>query len=393
MGKFIIFLLLAICHSVFAADRTQLPEFFQNSYIGFSAGYADFGFTDANLESNLHSTSIQKDRISLKVYLGHYFNPYLALQLSLMRPINWVKYKGIYSPDSSNPVWPNILSLTLRPTWPMYDKFMLYSEIGGSFISRTGFNGPDGSPGVKSAGIFTPLTGAGMVYRFTPNWHLDAGVNVAWSNKSANQPSTLYTALGLYYLWNPSSTASTKANALPYYFPLNVLEFGFFDRQWFDWDPTKIISNAHFPLFFNGKIKTHNGYFLMYERNFYHTKRWISLDWGVSIGSYSSSINKDKFYTFSVFPAIRLWPLHSSYIDLYLTASLAGPSYISRNVIDRRNTGGNFTFQDYLGVGAFLGKSKHFNVNLKLMHYSNGNLLSHNPGLETPLILNIGYAW
>ena len=79
--------------------------------------------------------------------------------------------------------------------------------------------------------------------------------------------------------------------------------------------------------------------------------------------------------------------------DRYLIASLAGPSYISRNVIDRRNTGGNFTFQDYLGVGAFLGNSKHFNVNLKLMHYSNGNLLSHNPGLETPLILNIGYAW
>jgi len=131
----------------------------------------------------------------------------------------------------------------------------------------------------------------------------------------------------------------------------------------------------------------------MYERNVYHTKRWISLDWGVSAGGFLSTINKEKFYTFAVFPALRFWPLHSAFLQCYFTVSLAGPSYLSHNVIDRTPTGGHFTFQDYLGVGAIVGKSKRLNVNLKLLHYSNGNLLPHNPGIATPLILNIGYAW
>src|SRR5438093_664958 len=107
-----VFFLLTGCPAVCAAaDHTQVPALFHNSYLGLSAGYANFGFTDAQLEPHLHATSIQRERTSLKVYGGHYFNPYLALQLSLMRPIQWVKYKGVYSPERANSVWPNILSL------------------------------------------------------------------------------------------------------------------------------------------------------------------------------------------------------------------------------------------------------------------------------------------
>ena len=125
----------------------------------------------------------------------------------------------------------------------------------------------------------------------------------------------------------------------------------------------------------------------------YHTQRWISLDWGVSAGGFVSAVHKDKFYTLSVFPAVRVWPWHSAFIDVYGTVSLAGPAYLSRRVIDHMSTGGHFTFQDYVGVGAIVGKSKHLHVNLKLLHYSNGNLLSPNPGVATPLILNMGYVW
>jgi len=392
--KLLIFLLVASCQAVGAAtDRTQLPAFFHNSYLGLSAGYADFGFTNAQLEPHLHATSIQTERTSLKVYGGHYFNPYLALQLSLMRPIQWVKYKGIYASESSNSVWPNIFSVTLRPSWPIHETFMLYSELGTSYIARTGFHGPDGAPGVKSARLLTPLTGAGMVYRLSRHWHLDASVQVAWPNTHADEPSTLYTGLGLYYLVSPSVTAPTQATPAPYYFPRHVLEFGVFERRWVHWDPTKILSNAYVPLFFQGEIKTHRGSYLMYERNVYHTQRWMSLDWGISAGGFVSALNKDKFYTLSVFPALRVWPWHSAFLDVYGTVSLAGPAYLSRQVIDRMSTGGHFTFQDYVGVGAIVGKRKHLNVNLKLLHYSNGNLLSPNPGVATPLILNMGYVW
>ena len=43
-----VFFLVAMCHAVgAAADRTQLPAFFHNSYLGLSAGYADKYYTQA----------------------------------------------------------------------------------------------------------------------------------------------------------------------------------------------------------------------------------------------------------------------------------------------------------------------------------------------------------
>ena len=386
--------LLARCQAVCAAaERTQVPALFHHSYFGLSAGYADFGFTNAQLTPPLHATSIQTERASLKVYGGHYFTPYLALQLSLMRPIQWVKYTGVYAPQSAHSVWPNIVSLTVRPTWPVHEAVMLYSELGASYLARTGFHGPDGAPGVQSAGLVTPLTGAGLVYRVTPQWHLDASVNVAWPNHHAHQPSTRYAGLGFSYFVQPSVPAATPAKTAPDAFPLQGLEWGFFDRRWVNWDPTKRLAHAYVPLFFQGDIKAQSGYYLMYERNVYHTKRWLSLDWGVSAGGFRSALHHDQFATVALFPALRVWPVRRAWIDGYVTASLAGPAYLSRQVIDGMATGGHFTFQDYVGVGAVVGQSKHLQVNLKLLHYSNGNLRSHNPGIATPFILNMGYTW
>ena len=56
-------------------------------------------------------------------------------------------------------------------------------------------------------------------------------------------------------------------------------------------------------------------------------------------------------------------------------------------------TGRHFTFQDFMGVGAFLGKARRVSAVLKINHYSNGNLLTDNAGIKVPLTLGLGLTF
>ena len=61
-------------------------------------------------------------------------------------------------------------------------------------------------------------------------------------------------------------------------------------------------------------------------------------------------------------------------------------------MLDGRDTGERFTFQDFMGVGAFLGKTRRMNVELGVKHYSNGNIFTENPGIKIPLTLTLGLS-
>ncbi|HWJ25865.1 MAG TPA: acyloxyacyl hydrolase, partial [Flavisolibacter sp.] len=78
---------------------------------------------------------------------------------------------------------------------------------------------------------------------------------------------------------------------------------------------------------------------------------------------------------------------------LYFNYSVAGPSYISKVVIDSSETGKHFTFQDFMGMGIFAGKNRHLNAEIKIQHYSNGNIFPRNAGVKVPLTFNLGYAF
>jgi hypothetical protein len=73
--------------------------------------------------------------------------------------------------------------------------------------------------------------------------------------------------------------------------------------------------------------------------------------------------------------------------------SYAGPTYISKVIIDGLGTGSHFTFQDFMGVGAFIGKDRNLSVGLKISHYSNGNLFVDNASLKIPLTISLGYTF
>jgi hypothetical protein len=117
------------------------------------------------------------------------------------------------------------------------------------------------------------------------------------------------------------------------------------------------------------------------------------LDWGAGITSLKSRKNGEWFSAASLYPLFRFTLLRTRPADWYLDYSLAGPTFISRTIIDRNETGGHFTFQDFMGAGVFVDRRRSLNAEIRIMHYSNGNLFPHNPGVTVPLSFHVGYAF
>src|SRR5207244_3552583 len=61
--------------------------------------------------------------------------------------------------------------------------------------------------------------------------------------------------------------------------------------------------------------------------------------------------------------------------------------------IDGRETGERFTFQDFMGVGTFFGKTRRMNAEIGIKHYSNGNVFTRNASIKIPLTLTLGLAF
>jgi len=80
--------------------------------------------------------------------------------------------------------------------------------------------------------------------------------------------------------------------------------------------------------------------------------------------------------------------------DVYVSYSLAGPTFVSKQQLDGQDIGTNrFTFRDAIGVGLNMGRMRNIVFTFQLSHFSNGNLLTVNPGLAVPVTFRIGYAF
>jgi tricorn protease-like protein len=78
---------------------------------------------------------------------------------------------------------------------------------------------------------------------------------------------------------------------------------------------------------------------------------------------------------------------------MYFIYSLAGPTYISTTRLDGLDLGKHFTFQDYMGTGWYIGEKRKISAEIRITHYSNGNLFSSNAGVTVPLSLNLGFSF
>jgi hypothetical protein len=119
----------------------------------------------------------------------------------------------------------------------------------------------------------------------------------------------------------------------------------------------------------------------------------FSFDAGISAGYWKSKEKKEDVYTLSIFPTLRFTAIRSKHADIYLFYSVAGPSYISKTIVDEKDSGKHFTFQDFMGLGGFLGKEKKMNAEVSINHYSNGNIFVYNRGFKIPLTFTVGYTF
>ena len=381
------------CHTVFAQDnRTQYPGFLKNSYFNFNFGHINCPFSSAQLEPGFEAESVTNHHFGMRlIFFGHQFNQHLAAQVSYMKPLQYAIYNNINGSQSRNSVWMHSGTLSVKGQLPLSKKLSAYGEAGLAIFSRRGFKF-NNTPVVEDLSYSTVLLGTGLQYSLTPKWDITANFNYAPGKSSARQPHMLFYSAGAKYNLTPVPDEIVKRNAeAGYHFPRNVLQVGHSTNA-LGYGPNNFLSKK-LPIFWGGGIEVNKGWIVHYQRNVFHTRKVFALELGASGGYWESQEKKESFYTISVYPRLRFNVIRTDPADLYLFYSVAGPSYISKTIIDEKDSGKHFTFQDFMGIGSFFGKQKNLNAEININHYSNGNIFVYNRGVKIPLTFTLGYAF
>jgi hypothetical protein len=373
--------------------RAQYPRILSNSYIGLQVGYIDYPFSISNMEAGFKAESIRVPHLAVRALLfGHEFNKYLSAQITYMRPVQWVTYEGVTGNRDTHSVWMNVAGLTGKVQWPLTKALSVYGEGGLGIITRKGFKIDDTSA-LKDANYASLLVGGGLQYRVNSNWSLVAGLASSRAHSGAKQPRTLSFSGGFNYTIRPLPIEQVQRNSdSRFIFPTNLFQFGYITDA-FGYGANDFVSKGAVPVFWAADVRVAHGASMNFQRNVFHTRRVFALDWGAGVSSWKSKNRKEEFTTLSLYPVLRFTALHTEPLDLYLNYSLAGPTFISRTTIDGHETGRRFTFQDFMGVGVFTDPHRHMNAEIRIAHYSNGNLFPRNAGLTIPLGFNVGYAF
>jgi opacity protein-like surface antigen len=394
----IVFFSLALfcgqCRTASAEDtRSQYPAFLANSYIGVQIGYMDYHFSNAQLQPPFTADSIQVPHLGVRALLfGHEFSKYLSVQITDMRPVEWVHYQNVSADGASHSVWMNVAGITAKPRLPLSKILSIYGEGGIGIVTRKGFYlGP--TPALTDANYTTLLFGGGLQYRLNANWDLTAGVTMSPHHSAANQPGTWMVSGGFHYTMRPLPPEEVQQNSSEdWIFPKNILQAGYTSAR-FGYGVNDFVSKGAVPVFWAADVRVAHGFSLNYQHNVFHTRRVFSFDWGTGVGGWASKGSDQQFFTASFYPVLRFTALRRRPLDLYFNYSLAGPTFISKTVIDDNETGRRFTFQDFMGAGIFAGRRRHLNAEVRISHYSNGNLFPRNAGLTVPLTFTVGYAF
>lgn len=358
----------------------QLPHALNNVYFGVGLGYTNTPFSNNDLQNDFQASSFKNSAFAFNVFLGKYFNPYFAIEMNLMHPKDDAQYANNISSVNKSSIHASLFGVVLRPTWPVTKRVNLYGLAGFGMIIRSSV-AINNITAISPENMATFLTGAGITYGLTENWHFNAGVEYALARSDQQQPSTIYGFAGLYYLFTPLKLAKYYSDH--YIFHNNLMQLGVFDTDIFNPNINNNINGYH----------VNKGMQVMYQRNIFHSHKWFSFDVGASASSYHTIVSHNYVEAISLFPAFRFWIFRTNPADFYLTLIVAGPTYLTQNHFDDNYVGGQFIFQDSLDVGVLLGKQKHMSVDFKIQHYSNGGLLPSNSGTQTPLMISFGYAF
>ncbi len=374
-------------------SRAQYPALLSNAFVNLNIGFIDYPFSSLQLEPGHDVGQVAVPHLAVRAVLfGRHFGRYLSAQGSYMRPVKYVRYRDVDGNGSTRFVWMHFGTVTMQGRVPLGPRASVYGEGGLAISSRSGFD-VDEAPVVRDAHVTSPLVGAGVEYRLNPTWDLVTGATYIFPKDAHRQPRTLFASTGFRYNLRPLPPERVEeTRRSPFIFPEQLLQLGFASNA-LGYGVNNFLSRT-VPVFWGGKVEVERSVFsVQYQRNLFHTKKVFSIDIGASVSRWRSSQHGEAFLTASVYPLLRFTLLRRRPADMYFAWSVAGPSYISRDVIDGRDTGSHFTFQDFMGVGVFFGARRQFNADIGINHYSNGNILTENAGVKIPLTLKVGYGF
>lgn len=372
--------------------RTQYPRFLTNSYFTLDVGRIGYVFSGDQLQPGFKAESVDVPNLAVRVDLfGYHLARHVAAQITYMRPARFVAYRNINGDGSTNQVTTAYAGLTLVFDAPLNERWSAYGEGGLGITSRSGFE-LDGRTALASAHYASGLLGAGLAYHATPNVDVMFGATYLPGRKSFSQPSTRLYSSGIRLHMRPLPAAEVEANRRAgFVFPENVVRLGFTTNQ-LTYGVNDFFSQK-VPIFWGGRVETKAGATLDFQRNVFHTEKRFGFDLGASVSYWRSNGTPENFVTLSFYPLFRFFLARTESADVYFAYSLAGPTFISKTVIDKLDTGENFTFQDSMGVGMYFGKARRMNAELGIKHFSNGNIFTRNASIKIPLTLTLGLAF
>ncbi len=395
----IIFFFLCLNSSFAQDERFQLPPLLQKSYFEVNVGSINYNFTQSQLESlpdyEFQSVDVPHTAVRL-VLFGYKFNNYLSAQISYMRPVSWVNYKyANNNATQSTSVWMNVAGLTVKAQVPVAKKIHVFGEFGLGIITRLGgINLRNGDVLVKKANYSSCLFGGGFKYNLNSKMSLLVSTIFSPEKKVVKQPAISFVSTGFSYNLNrlsPERIEKKRQEAESIVFPPKHL----FQLGYSSLILGYAINNSFssIPIFWGGEAEARHGLSIDYRQNIYNTAKYFSIDWGVGASYFESNLKKESFYTIAAYPVFRFNFWHSKPFDSYIYYSIAGPSFISKTMIDDVAIGEKFTFQDNMGLGFYFGEQRNSNIEFKIGHYSNGNIFTQNPGVKIPFSVNLGYAF
>ena len=377
--------------------KTKFTNFLANSYYSLNFGGIFYPFSNDHLIDGFATETFSKNRFSGRLLLGHKINEDLSVQFGTMRPASWFKYDNVNNIGYERSVWINAWSLSLKKDFKINNKINLFAEAGIANVTRFGFSIND-QVIYDDAHFASLVYGFGLQYRLSDKWRLSANGTFLPKSTKNNQPSISQATLGFeYHLQQVDDKTAAEYAKNEYFFPKNIFqvsygtgEIGFGFNQFFGMSlPVGNFDSFGVPIFWVGEVKAQHALSLTYQRLIYRSEKIFSLDWGASATYFQSREGTDVF-AFSIFPVLRFYLWRKPTFDFYANYSIIGPAYITKSDIDNSKTGPNITYQDTMGFGVFFGEKREYNFELRIMHYSNGNIFTRNAGVAIPLQFTIG---
>lgn len=379
-------------------SKTKFTNFLSKSYYSINLGGIFYPFSNENLIDGYATNTYSRDWFSGRLLLGHKITDDFSVQFGTMRPASWFKYDNVNNIGYERSVWINAWTLSFKKNFNIDKKTSFYVEAGVANLTRFGFSIED-KVIYEDAHFASLLYGFGVQYWLSDKWKLSANGTFLPKSTKHNQPSISQASVGFeYHLQQVDDKTADEYAKNDYFFPKNIFQvsygtsaIGFGVNRFFGMS-LKVGNFESFgiPVFWLGEVKANHAFSLTYQRLIYRSERIFSLDWGASVTYFQSPINNENVFAFSVFPVLRFYLLRRDGFDFYTNYSIIGPAFITKSDIDDIKTGPKITYQDTMGFGVFFGKERKYNAELRIMHYSNGNIFTRNDGVAIPIQFTLG---